>query len=179
MNLICPECKATIFTPSNDKEFHQRIMDGHMNAVHSDVKVRMTKLLNRSIAVLLLIQQQGGVGRDGKIFTKFQARDLQNDIQDVLKIPRTTFDVPAPSVPSATVANAVKPAAPVPGTTKLMKMKEDSGKQDKPAVSAGQVTRRRLPQRKNAGVVAADNSAETGGEPAIAPSTTSPESKPE
>ena len=91
-----------IFTASNDAEYHKKLMDGHLNAVHGDVVKKYQKLLAESIAVFHLVMQQGGLGKDGKVFTKKDARVLIERIQDTLKIPRSIMDVD--EIPSKGVA---------------------------------------------------------------------------
>jgi hypothetical protein len=125
MNLICKECKAVIFTPSNDTAYHQKLLDGHFKAVHGDIQVRMVKLLTKCVAVLSLIQVNGGVGKGGTAFTKFQARDLSGEICDLLKTPQPVTDATAPSTGAVT-----NPTPPAP-SNKLF----NSGNKGKPAKS--------------------------------------------
>jgi hypothetical protein len=96
MNLKCEECGATIFTPSGNKEEHERLLSGHMQAIHGDEKSRTNKLLTRCVAALHLIHAHGGVPQ---VFTKFQAKDLINDISDHLKIPRVNTEVTTTTIP--------------------------------------------------------------------------------
>lgn len=137
MNLTCPECKTTIFTPSNDTDEHKRLLDGHMAAIHGDIKVRMTKLLNRCLAALSIVQAHGGIkrvdnGKETVVFSKFDALHLADDIKDVLQIPRQATEVPppvsAPSAPSGGLPPVPQSSTPDESTVKLF----NSGNKGKP-----------------------------------------------
>jgi len=134
MNLVCPECKALIFTPSNDTDYHKKLLDGHIKEMHGDVIQKYVKHLTKCIAVLHLVAQQGGLGKDGNVFAKKDARQLINEIQDTLAIPRTAADVddvPANGVAGvSTIENSsqIDTAATPAGETTKQFVSETDGK---------------------------------------------------
>jgi hypothetical protein len=112
MNLKCDVCGATIFTPSNDTDYHKRLIDGHKKTFHGDPTENYIRTLTKTLALVNMIIAKGGIPG----FSRDQAQTLANEIGETLGIPRTTSVVAPPTVgvgaaPAPTVSDEKKTQA--------------------------------------------------------------------